>query len=105
MGFGAPRGRPCANWGLATRDYVRVYLLASTHEFPRRSIASECDVASERYHFGMPAHCFVPGVRPIGVCEVMRRIVAKAALYVIRDDIQIRLCIFSRSPVEIFKDI
>ena len=29
-----------------------------------------------------------PGVRPIGVCEVVRRIVAKAALYVIRDDIQ-----------------
>ena len=29
-----------------------------------------------------------PGVRPIGVREVVRRIVAKAALYVIRDDIQ-----------------
>ena len=29
-----------------------------------------------------------PEVRPIGVCEVVRRIVAKAALYVIRDDIQ-----------------
>ena len=29
-----------------------------------------------------------PGVRPIGVCEVVRRIVAKAALHVIRDDIQ-----------------
>ena len=36
----------------------------------------------------MPAHCFFPGVRPIGVCEVMRRIVGKAAFYVIRDDIQ-----------------
>ena len=29
-----------------------------------------------------------PGVRPIGVCEVARRIVAKAALSVIRDDLQ-----------------
>ena len=30
-----------------------------------------------------------PGVRPIGVCEVVRRIVAKAVLCVIQDDIQI----------------
>ena len=30
-----------------------------------------------------------PGVRPIGVCEVVRRIMAKAALYIIRDDIQV----------------
>ena len=30
-----------------------------------------------------------PGVRPIGVCEMVRRIVAKAVLCVIRDDIQI----------------
>ena len=29
-----------------------------------------------------------PGVRPIGVCEVMRRIVAKAVLVILRDDIQ-----------------
>jgi len=29
-----------------------------------------------------------PGVRPIGVCEVVRRIVSKAALFVIRNDIQ-----------------
>jgi len=29
-----------------------------------------------------------PGVRPIGICEVVRRIVAKAALSVIRTDIQ-----------------
>ena len=29
-----------------------------------------------------------PRVRPIGVCEVARRIVAKAALSVIRDDLQ-----------------
>ena len=29
-----------------------------------------------------------PGVRPIGVCEVASRIVAKAALYILRDDIQ-----------------
>ena len=29
-----------------------------------------------------------PGVRPIGVCEVAHRIVAKAALSVIRDDLQ-----------------
>jgi len=29
-----------------------------------------------------------PGVRPIGVCEVMRRIVAKAVLFILRDDIQ-----------------
>ena len=28
-----------------------------------------------------------PGVRPIGVCEVVRRIVSKAALFVIRKDI------------------
>ena len=29
-----------------------------------------------------------PGVRPIGMCEVARRIVAKAPLYILRDDIQ-----------------
>ena len=29
-----------------------------------------------------------PGVRPIGMCEVAGRIVAKAALYILRDDIQ-----------------
>jgi len=29
-----------------------------------------------------------PGVRPIGICEVVRRIIAKAALSIIRDDIQ-----------------
>ena len=29
-----------------------------------------------------------PGVRPIGVCEVARRIIAKAALSILRDDIQ-----------------
>ena len=29
-----------------------------------------------------------PGVRPIGVCKVAYRIVAKAALYILRDDIQ-----------------
>ena len=29
-----------------------------------------------------------PGVWPIRVCEVVRRIVTKAALYIIRDDIQ-----------------
>ena len=29
-----------------------------------------------------------PGVRPIGVCEVAHRIIAKAALSIIRDDIQ-----------------
>ena len=29
-----------------------------------------------------------PGVRPIGVCEVMRRIVAKAVLVILQDDIQ-----------------
>ena len=30
-----------------------------------------------------------PGVRPIGVCEVVRQIVAKAALYIVQDDILI----------------
>ena len=30
-----------------------------------------------------------PGVLPIGVCEVVRRIVAKAALYIIPDDTQV----------------
>ena len=29
-----------------------------------------------------------PGVCPIGVCEVANRIVAKAALYILRDDIR-----------------
>ena len=29
-----------------------------------------------------------PGVRPIGVCKVAHRIVSKAALYILRDDIQ-----------------
>ena len=29
-----------------------------------------------------------PGVRPIGVCEVVRRIVAKAILSIIREDIK-----------------
>ena len=38
-----------------------------------------------------------PGVRPIGICETVRRIVSKAVLYVIKDDIQhatgsIQLC-------------
>ena len=30
-----------------------------------------------------------PGVRPIGVCEVVRRIVAKAILSIIREDIKL----------------
>ena len=29
-----------------------------------------------------------PGVRPIGACGMVHRIVAKAALYILRDDIQ-----------------
>ncbi len=29
-----------------------------------------------------------PGVRPIGVCEVARRIISKAILFVIKGDIQ-----------------
>ena len=38
-----------------------------------------------------------PGVHPIGICETARRIISKAVLFVIRDDIQqaagsIQLC-------------
>ena len=29
-----------------------------------------------------------PGVRPIGICEAARRIISKAILFVLRDDIQ-----------------
>ena len=38
-------------------------------------------------------HCVLalnkcPGVRPIGICEVARRIISKAIIFVVKDDIQ-----------------
>ena len=46
-----------------------------------------------------------PGVRPISICETARRIVSKAILHVIRDDIQevtgfIQLCAGQRTGIE-----
>jgi len=47
-----------------------------------------------------------PGVQPIGVCEVLRRIVAKAVLFILRDNIQEaagarQLCAGQLSGVEV----
>ena len=76
--------RLCTSFQVASNDLCAVIALfarrlCTTYLFP--------EILSPFLAYRLIALDKSPGVCPIGVCEVVRRIVAKAALHTIRDDI------------------
>ena len=93
VGAAGPSGIDARSWRRLCTSFRAASdeLCSAIASFARRLCATflSLDILSPFLACWLIALDKSPGVRPIGVCEVVHRIVAKAVLYIIQDDIQV----------------